>query len=329
MAYKRISPQPVIEGGTGVQSNTAYAVLCGGTTSTSGIQSIASVGTANQVLTSNGAGNLPTFQNPAASSAITSITGNSGGAQSGPAITLTGGSTGASFGGAANTITMTFAGITANGGTVSLSSDNANGAVAIGTGSAVKTVTVGSTNTTSSLALRYGTSDFTLASATGTTISALDTGEVTMPLQPAFLAYVNTTIPDVTGNNTLYTVIFDTERYDQGADFNLGTSTFTAPVTGRYHFCFGAYLADLSVAFSQGNMFLLMSNYNAGFNQSNYGAIQTGTAVITGGDFYTDMDAADTANFAVRVSGSTLTIDVVGLATSGYMSSFFSGVLVV
>ncbi len=48
--------------GTGVQSNTAYAVLCGGTTSTNPIQSIATVGTAAEVFTSNGAGALPTFQ---------------------------------------------------------------------------------------------------------------------------------------------------------------------------------------------------------------------------------------------------------------------------
>lgn len=52
----------VAGGGTGVTSNTAYAVLCGGTTSTGAIQSIAGVGTANQVLTSNGAAALPTFQ---------------------------------------------------------------------------------------------------------------------------------------------------------------------------------------------------------------------------------------------------------------------------
>lgn len=53
-------------GGTGVTSNTAYAVLCGGTTSTGAIQSIAGVGTSGQVLTSNGAGALPTFQTNAA-----------------------------------------------------------------------------------------------------------------------------------------------------------------------------------------------------------------------------------------------------------------------
>ena len=52
----------VADGGTGISSATAYAVLCGGTTSTGALQSIASVGTASQVFTSNGAGALPSFQ---------------------------------------------------------------------------------------------------------------------------------------------------------------------------------------------------------------------------------------------------------------------------
>lgn len=52
----------VAGGGTGLTSATAYAVLCGGTTSTGNFQSIAGVGTSGQVLTSNGAGALPTFQ---------------------------------------------------------------------------------------------------------------------------------------------------------------------------------------------------------------------------------------------------------------------------
>jgi hypothetical protein len=53
---------PVSSGGSGSTSSTAYAVICGGTTSTSAIQAIASVGTTGQVLTSNGAGALPTMQ---------------------------------------------------------------------------------------------------------------------------------------------------------------------------------------------------------------------------------------------------------------------------
>lgn len=63
----------VADGGTGRSSATAYAVICGGTTSTAALQSIASVGTSGQILTSNGAGALPTFQTPATSGTVTSV----------------------------------------------------------------------------------------------------------------------------------------------------------------------------------------------------------------------------------------------------------------
>ncbi len=52
----------VARGGTAAASFTAYSVICGGTTSTGALQSVASVGTSGQVLTSNGASALPTFQ---------------------------------------------------------------------------------------------------------------------------------------------------------------------------------------------------------------------------------------------------------------------------
>lgn len=65
--YTFDTPIGAASGGTGRASHTAYAVICGGTSSTGAQQSIASVGTSGQVLTSNGAGALPTFQNnPAA-----------------------------------------------------------------------------------------------------------------------------------------------------------------------------------------------------------------------------------------------------------------------
>ena len=55
----------VSSGGSGRATATAYAVICGGTTATGAHQSVASVGTSGQVLTSNGAGALPTFQDAA------------------------------------------------------------------------------------------------------------------------------------------------------------------------------------------------------------------------------------------------------------------------
>lgn len=54
-------PVQVAKGGTGVNTTTAYGVLAGGTTATGAFQNCGA-GTAGQVLTSNGAGALPSFQ---------------------------------------------------------------------------------------------------------------------------------------------------------------------------------------------------------------------------------------------------------------------------
>jgi len=52
----------VSHGGSGRSSAAAYRIICGGTTSTAAHQSVASEGSSGEVLTSNGAGALPTFQ---------------------------------------------------------------------------------------------------------------------------------------------------------------------------------------------------------------------------------------------------------------------------
>jgi hypothetical protein len=57
----------VDQGGTGLSTATAYSIVFAGTTSTGNFQATAGPGTATHVLTSNGAGALPTFQAPAAS----------------------------------------------------------------------------------------------------------------------------------------------------------------------------------------------------------------------------------------------------------------------
>lgn len=53
----------VTEGGTGNSSLTAYAVMAGGTASTGALQQVSGLGSSGQILTSNGAGSLPTWQN--------------------------------------------------------------------------------------------------------------------------------------------------------------------------------------------------------------------------------------------------------------------------
>jgi len=59
----------VANGGTGLSTTTAYSVVFSGTTSTGAFQASAGPGTTGHVLTSNGAGALPTFQAAASSGA--------------------------------------------------------------------------------------------------------------------------------------------------------------------------------------------------------------------------------------------------------------------
>lgn len=88
------TPLAVNQGGTGVATTTAYAVQCGGTTSTGAFQAVSGLGTSGQLLTSNGAGALPSWQNAPVSTTITGTAnqvlanGTSGSVQSG-SVTLT------------------------------------------------------------------------------------------------------------------------------------------------------------------------------------------------------------------------------------------------
>ncbi len=117
-------------------------------------------------------------------------------------------------------------------------------AITIGAGASavVKECDISSSNTnviTGSGTLTFGDILFSGTSSVmnPTTQAAYYTnlGKYKATLQPAFTAY-NTTAPqNVTGDGTAYVVVFDTEIADQANNFD-GTSTFTAPVTGFYHF---------------------------------------------------------------------------------------------
>src|ERR1700680_4556608 len=54
---------PVIYGGTGNTTFTAFSVITAGTGATTPFQNVVGLGTSGQVLTSNGVGMLPTWQN--------------------------------------------------------------------------------------------------------------------------------------------------------------------------------------------------------------------------------------------------------------------------
>ena len=151
-------------------------------------------------------------------------------------------------------------------------------------------------------------------------ISTVD-GEITRPSQPAFGA-VASDQSNATGDGTVYSVTFTSSEYfDQNSDFD-GTSTFTAPVSGRYQFQTSITIDNIG-SHSSVQMRLFTSNRtyftntldpSSTKNASNEYTIDTTLLV--------DMDAADTAIATVYVAGSTKTIGILGVAT------FFNGMLV-
>lgn len=170
--------------------------------------------------------------------------------------------------------------------------------------------------------------------ATGTTPSGTNTwtmttaGERTMPLQPAFLAYNSADDTNQTGAGTTATVEFDSEIYDQNSDFNTTTDTFTAPVTGRYHFDTNVRFEALTAAMTNAAIFLTTSNRTYRGTSLSPGAVQTsGNGCSFSISTDADMDASDTAIVQVAIfngAGDTATISGDGTA----MITRFSGHLV-
>lgn len=150
-------------------------------------------------------------------------------------------------------------------------------------------------------------------------------GEQTLPLQSAFLAYLSANTAGVTGAGASYTIIFDTEVFDQNADYNNATGNYTAPVTSRVSFDALARLNSLTAAMTIGLITITTSNrtYRYELNASTFNA-STNLSFIIG--TIADMDAADTATVTVQVlNGAGNTAIVTGAAT---LVTYFAGSII-
>lgn len=134
-------------------------------------------------------------------------------------------------------------------------------------------------------------------------------GEAVNSEQPAFLAQAASQ-SSVTGDGTLYTIQFTTEIYDQNSDFD-GTSTFTAPVTGIYHFALNLQLSGLTTSETQLEVIFVSSNRSItviGLNPAN--SLSGGNTYFANVGLDMDMDAADTFTVTITVSNGTKDTDI-------------------
>jgi hypothetical protein len=161
------------------------------------------------------------------------------------------------------------------------------------------------------------------ALGTNDTFVMTASGERTMPLQPAFLAVVESTISNVTGDNTVYTVVWDAEPFDQNSDFD-GTSTFTAPVTGKYRFECSILMDDLTASHDRSELKIVTSNRTYSSQNSPGTCRDANDQYSEYTTVLADMDASDTAYVTITVFDGTKVVDILGGGSSD-PGSWFSG----
>jgi len=128
-------------------------------------------------------------------------------------------------------------------------------------------------------------------------------GHITMPHQSAFMAKPASNQSNPASNTVIE---FGTEIFDQNADFNTSTHTFTAPVTGRYLMCLSMRMDSVDADMNYCRFKIETSNRS-------YDANIIDPGVFNGDPTYwnfqttvlADMDASDTAVIKWNYSGGT------------------------
>lgn len=164
-----------------------------------------------------------------------------------------------------------------------------------------------------------GTNDILRCQDNGSNVFVVaDGGIITQATQPSFNVTNSAGQTNVTGDGTNYTVVFNTETFDQNADF--GSNTFTAPVTGRYLLTCLITIQSLEAASTQCFVRIVTSNRSYVAQEvRDYLASDRYTGSIA---VVADMDASDTATVTTQVDGGTKVVglqDTVGCKFTGQL----------
>lgn len=304
------NPLPITQGGTGDTNFTPYSVICGGITSTDALQSVSSLGSSGQVLTSNGASNLPTWEDPSSGGSITTIAGDTG--------TATGS-------------TVTFNSSTNCGSTVIFSASGSTASLKI-TDSNYNTI-MGQGAGNSSIVGSYNTAFAPLGFA------ALTTGEANTALGTGSLGSITTAGANCAiGYGSIYSLISGNSNVALGylSGFSLttgtrniciGTNSAASLKTGNDNIVIG-YIGGNSLVGSESSNIYLGNNISGSGGENNTLRIGTNTGTGTGQlnkTFISGINGIAVSGNAILVSSSNqLGVGTVPVSSGGSGSTSFN-----
>lgn len=174
---------------------------------------------------------------------------------------------------------------------------------------------------------RYFAADTIFDVTAGATAQKMDSsGRVTRPLQTAFFATKTSSDLNQTGDGTTEDVVFDSETYDIGGNF--ASSTFTAPVAGKYLFHTAVRLSQFlaSAGHTAASLYFTVNLLGSAVTYVpvlGYAPVTGGTATLSA-SIMLSLAANDTVNVRLDVISGTKTVDIYGDANP---STYFSGIL--
>lgn len=145
-------------------------------------------------------------------------------------------------------------------------------------------------------------------------------GNIANTTKTSGLAFPTGTLSNVTGDGTVYSVVWGSEQFDRGNNFASNTLTF--PVAGTYILNCALGMVGIGVAHTDVNAAFVLTGTTVYFEEINPSIIKGTSGFRINGSLIWLAAANDTCTIAFQVSGGTKTISLGGAVAN--LTTWFS-----